>query len=420
MKKLLASLFFAAIAVGSFAQINDVDLRAQTDVIRNETIPLRNTPIRVGDWGRNLVSSKLNINQLASVVVTGTDTYVASVTPAINSYTTPVPLKVWVKFTNANATTTPTVNLNGLGAKSIVNADGDAIAIGDLPAGSIRPLLYDGVNFRIMYGGGGGGGGSTLFAADIPVVLSGGKSLGQYTNGQTIPSTGKTAEQVMNLIATEYINPVFNAFSISGQSNTVEVGTTLSGSNTFTWTITVGSGTVPTIDLYNNTTSATLLAGTPNDGTQAQTITTIQLNSNGSTQSWKGIGNNTSPSGTFNSSNFVVTARYYRWWDAISSSLTNSASVRALTNAAFNTSGNSFTLNSGTTLTKFVVALPPGTTIVTVNDLDALGADITSSFVAQSSINVLDAGSTNRAYNIYEYNVGVAYGSNHRFSIVTN
>ena len=49
-------------------------------------------------------------------------------------------------------------------------------------------------------------GGST-FASDITVSLSGGKTLGKYTTGQVIPSSGKTAEQVLNLIGVEDIYP---------------------------------------------------------------------------------------------------------------------------------------------------------------------------------------------------------------------
>jgi hypothetical protein len=92
-----------------------------------------------------------------------------------------------------------------------------------------------------------GGGGGGTFSSDIVVSLSGGKTLGKYTNGQTIPSNGLTAEQVMRLIAIEYILPVFTSFSISGQATTVEVGATLSTPATFIWGITVNSGTITTI-----------------------------------------------------------------------------------------------------------------------------------------------------------------------------
>jgi hypothetical protein len=216
-----------------------------------------------------------------------------------------------------------------------------------------------------------------------------------------------------------YVNPVFTSFSVSGQATTVEVGTTLSGSKTFIWSVTANSGIVPTIDLYNATTSATLLAGIPNLGSQSTTITTVQLNSNGATQQWRGIGNNISPVSTFNSSTFTVTGRFYRFYGPTASSPANSAAVRALASSAFHTGATSFTFNTGTVETKFVIALPPSVTISSVIDTSALNADITSQFVLTGTVNVLDAGSTNRAYNIYEMNVGVPYGTSHAFTVTT-
>lgn len=46
------------------------------------------------------------------------------------------------------------------------------------------------------------------FESDILVNLAPGKTLGQYTNGMTIPAAGKSPEQVLNLIAVEQIAPL--------------------------------------------------------------------------------------------------------------------------------------------------------------------------------------------------------------------
>lgn len=62
-------------------------------------------------------------------------------------------------------------------------------------------------------GGGGASGGNAKFRNNIPVSLSGGKTVGRYTTGETIPSAGLTAEQVFNLIAVEPINPTVNLTS---------------------------------------------------------------------------------------------------------------------------------------------------------------------------------------------------------------
>lgn len=77
----------------------------------------------------------------------GTDTYTASMSPAVAAYTTGAAYRV--KFTNANATTTPTLNLNSLGAKTITRRDGSAVAAGDIAAGGVYDLFYDGTNFQI-------------------------------------------------------------------------------------------------------------------------------------------------------------------------------------------------------------------------------------------------------------------------------
>ena len=261
-------------------------------------------------------------------------------------------------------------------------------------------------------------GASTTFPSNVTFVLSGGKSFGKYTNGQTASWAGLTVVQAIQDAAVEYINPAFSFFSLV-QNSTVEVCTTLSGSRTFNWGINLNSGVVPTIDLYDVTAASTLLAGTANDGTQSQNINTTQLNTNGASQTWRGVGNNTSPPGTFNSANFTVTARFYRFWGATSSSPANSASVRALASNAFHAGATTFTLTTGTTLTKFVVALPPSVTIASVIDTGNLNADITSSFILTGTVNVLDAGSTNRAYNIYEYNIGAPYPTSTNLSITT-
>lgn len=254
--------------------------------------------------------------------------------------------------------------------------------------------------------------GSVYSGTSPTTVTVGGLASGTDISGQSLAD-------IIESIVSPYVDPVFTAFSVSGQSTTVEVGTTLSGSKTFTWSITANSGSVSTIDIYDNTAAATLVSGTANDGSQGATITSKQLNSNGATQSWKGIGNNSSPSGTFNSSNFTVTSRFYRFYGPESSEPESSAEVRALPSSAFHTGATTFTLNTGDTESTFYVALPPSVTISSVVDLDALNAVITSEYVLIGTISVDDAGSTARTYNLYGMTLGVPYSTSHRHSITT-
>jgi hypothetical protein len=258
------------------------------------------------------------------------------------------------------------------------------------------------------------------FDADFVVTVGTGQSFGQFANGETVPAEGLTAVEVLLLMAGGYNDPAFTSFLITGQSTMVEVGTTISGSKTFTWAITENSGDVNVITIYDVTAVANLLVDTANDGSQAVTVTSNQLNANGSTQVFRGIlkdannANNQLPS-----SNFTITSRFYRFFGPASSAPTNSAEVRALASSSFQTSNSEvFTLNTGDDETIFAVALPPGRTISSVIDLDASNTNVTADYTL-TVINVQDAGGTNRSYNVYICTNAIPYSSNHRHQITT-
>jgi len=74
--------------------------------------------------------------------------YVVTLSPALSAYTAGV--LVQFKATNAN-TTTSTVNVNGLGVKTIKKLGGATdLASGDIAAGMIVELQYDGTNFLML------------------------------------------------------------------------------------------------------------------------------------------------------------------------------------------------------------------------------------------------------------------------------
>ena len=78
---------------------------------------------------------------------TGTNTLTFSTTPTFAAYATGQ--RFWVKSAAAN-TGAVTVNINGLGAKSIVKIGTTALVANDIPAASsIFLIVYDGTNFQI-------------------------------------------------------------------------------------------------------------------------------------------------------------------------------------------------------------------------------------------------------------------------------
>lgn len=71
----------------------------------------------------------------------GTDTYtLGAMTFAPAAYTNGQVIRC--RFTNANTVTTPTLNQDSKGAKTIVRSDGTALAVGEITSGMVGTLIY--------------------------------------------------------------------------------------------------------------------------------------------------------------------------------------------------------------------------------------------------------------------------------------
>lgn len=103
------------------------------------------------DMFEDTADSFINITDDAytsfGVTAAGTDTYTATLSPAITAYSSGQ--RFLVKFTNAN-TGAATLNFNTVGAKSIVKNGSTALAAGDIAAGQTYMLYYDGTNLQIV------------------------------------------------------------------------------------------------------------------------------------------------------------------------------------------------------------------------------------------------------------------------------
>lgn len=83
------------------------------------------------------------------VADTGSSTaYAIAPSPAYTAYA--IGQEFTFKATNANTTTTPTLNVNSLGAKTIVTPDGGSILIGQIPANGMVKVVYDGTNMQLL------------------------------------------------------------------------------------------------------------------------------------------------------------------------------------------------------------------------------------------------------------------------------
>jgi hypothetical protein len=76
-----------------------------------------------------------------------TNAMVVTLTPAATSYLKYMGLRCKVANYNTGSTT---INVNGLGNKNITRGDGTTLQAGDLQAGEIVTLVYDGTNFQLV------------------------------------------------------------------------------------------------------------------------------------------------------------------------------------------------------------------------------------------------------------------------------
>ena len=101
-----------------------------------------------------------------------------------------------------------------------------------------------------------------------------------------------------------------------------------------------------------------------------------------------------------------------------SSAPASSSDVRALGTRIFTSTALAgvFNLNTGSSNINFTVAMPVSRTLSQVLDLDALSANITSSYTV-STFNVQDAAGTNTSYHVDTMTIASPYATSHRHQI---
>lgn len=178
------------------------------------------------------------------VTVTGTDTLTGSMTPALTAYAAGNQFSFVVANTNTGAVT---INIDGVGSKSITRTGSTALVAGDLVANQVALIEYDGTRFQLLNGNSftnlnvsgtlGVTGATTLSAA----LTYGGVTL---TNAVT--GTGKMVLDTSPTIATPTVtNPTV--------TNYVESVVAIGNSST-SQTLSLTNGTVQTVTLTGNCT----------------------------------------------------------------------------------------------------------------------------------------------------------------------
>ena len=160
------------------------------------------------------------------VTVSGTDTLTGSVTPALTAYAAGNLFSFVVANTNTGAVT---INIDGVGSKSITRTGSTALVAGDMVAGQVVLIEYDGTRFQLLNGN-----------SFTNLLVSGTLNYGGVTLTNAVTGTGKmvldTSPTVNNPTVTNYVESV------------VAIGTV-----TTTNTLSLTNGTVQTATLTAST-----------------------------------------------------------------------------------------------------------------------------------------------------------------------
>jgi len=194
---------------------------------------------------------------------TGNDTYACNLTPALLAYTRGGCLVLDADTANTGAAT---INVQSLGAKSVLNRAGGALSDGDITADKPITVCYDGTQFVIQGDGGGGGGGSGTVTS---VDATGGV---QTASGSPITSTGtvRGATVANAQTGTSYTVLTGDRGKTITFSNGSAIAVTLPQAGSgfedgwYTWAKNLGAGTVtitPTTSTISGAATITLETG---------------------------------------------------------------------------------------------------------------------------------------------------------------
>lgn len=107
------------------------------------------TALTMRTQSTDITGSCAMFEDLKPQTASGTDTYTLAASPTLTTYANGRYFAVL--FTNAN-TGPATLNIDSLGAKAITRNGANALEGGDIGAGSIKILAYDGTRFQIVSG----------------------------------------------------------------------------------------------------------------------------------------------------------------------------------------------------------------------------------------------------------------------------
>ena len=214
----------------------------QTTITAN--IPFGNNKI-TGLGSGTAATDAANLGQVQStaaklITVTGTDTITGSMSPALTAYAAGQLFYFVAAGANTGAVT---INIDGLGAKSITRDGATALANGDINSGEVVVLVYDGTRFQMINAANSFGNttingtltvtGNTGLQANVSITsaLSVGGTFvvtGAATLGSTLAVTGKSD---LPTVSTASMNAAVALITTGTVTNLTASGASIASAN---------------------------------------------------------------------------------------------------------------------------------------------------------------------------------------------
>lgn len=262
------------------------------------------------------------------------------------------------------------------------------------------------------------------FSSDLTVR---GTSFGKYNDGETIPSAGKTASEVITLAAVNRVPPTYTeptaSIKLDQSSTTLEVGETVDVIIDPTFNRN-DAGTSTGVEIFKDGVSI----GT-SDPTEDLSVTVSEIPIKYHTEYTYNQGavkndnlGDPYPTGQIAAgtvaSSFATLRGYLKiFYGHNSTDVTTSATARGLPQVRFTHASTTFTLNTQTS-NYMLLFVPEAYTLQSVVDLDALSKDITSEYALDNDTFIInDPSGTPHVYKKYMKYNSVAYTSNHRHQV---
>ena len=177
--------------------------------------------------------------------------------------------------------------------------------------------------FGFSSGGGGGSSANIIYKGPSPSTIA----VGGTSPGYVLYN--KSLQQIVADTYVPYINPSFASFLITGQTQIVEVGTTVSGSKSFAWSFnTLANVAANTMNIYDATGAVYLAQNISITSPYSVSVGTITNNSV-TTYSWQGSAKNTQGS-TFSSGLFSIGWEWREWWGTSTNVTLSASDIQAL------------------------------------------------------------------------------------------